>query len=344
LPSWEHLLAIHLLGWLFLGLAIWVLLNRWQDENPLPRSSLQERFRQFMRGSARKRLRIRAKLLAVNPFLWLASRDRFRFFGIWVFTVAMVGVALWSEGRNPGSFFIFVIGASFMHKVMMCGVASSQLLIEHEQGSLEMLLSTPLTSREIIRGQYMAAIRRFRGPALLLLLLHFYAWHAALGSKLALPFVSNAGASFFLLPIYTVMYLFDLHAAARLGIWGATQNPVPQGATGFAVNRLIIAPASLFFIGVILAWLAKHFFGWGIPLSGGQLAVIWFVLGISNNIFWLKQTREKLPVAVWEMAFRRYLPEPIGLIGKLGGILGRYFGQCRQAFGKKRFAAGPRQI
>jgi ABC-type transport system involved in multi-copper enzyme maturation permease subunit len=337
-PLWQTLLSTHLLGWCFLGLAIFLLPRIWQDRPSRARRSLREWWRDFSRGTLRQRARLRLKLLDRNPFLWLASRDRLRFAGVTIFTIFFGGLALWISTLRRELLLPLVLGLTFIHKLMMCGISSSQIGIEQEQGSLEMLLSTPLTEREILRGQYLAAVRRFRVAALLLFLLQLYAWHFT-GTHSLLPASLLPVFMFVLAPSFIAAHFLDLHTAAWLGMWGAARASVAQAATRIAFGSLIIVPAMIFFSGVIALGLLNYFFGIRLPISFPVVMLIWLSLAVLNDFFWLRRTRALLPGALRLAAYRRYLPEPLNFWGKLGKALGTAFRRSRTALGKPGLAA-----
>src|SRR5204863_9301007 len=65
----------------------------WQDQ---PSDSFKMRWVDFWQlriyGTVRKRLSLRKRLLAVNPFFWLAARVWFKPFGVWM---ALIFVGMW---------------------------------------------------------------------------------------------------------------------------------------------------------------------------------------------------------------------------------------------------------
>src|SRR5205085_2165246 len=119
------------------------------------------------------RLRLRQRL-EPNPFIWLALRDRLRFFGAWIVTTIMMGVAIAiyiASGGHPASMMAFSLAIMVIHCLMAAGSGATQLQIEQEQGTLELLLSTPLKMRDVLQGQLRATLRQMRGPVLLVTLL-----------------------------------------------------------------------------------------------------------------------------------------------------------------------------
>jgi ABC-type transport system involved in multi-copper enzyme maturation permease subunit len=327
---WWNFLCTNLLGWMFLGLAAWQLPRRWQDAPAGVQTgfNLKEWWRRISYGNDAVRAALRARLLERNPFLWLASRDRLRFLGASIATFGMVAVALaifWVSSSATGTLLVFVITLGVVHKVMLCSAGATQLIAEQEQGALEMLISTPLTADQIIRGQFRATARYFWPPVALALLLQLFTlfilfrapWDPAFANMRAGPLA------------YVLLYLFDLYTAIWLAMWGAVLSREPKHAVGAALGRLLFLPGLIFFAGAVALWTASAFLGAVIHVSRDALVPIWFGLGIINNFFWLRRIRARLPGMVRTYAFRRYLPEETGLFGSLGRWSGSVHGRMR---------------
>jgi hypothetical protein len=99
--------------------------------------------------------------LAVNPFLWLTSRERWKPILVWGFLAvcAVLWLLDWWHWRKlwldqiTCVFTGLVLGAVL--KVWMTSEASWQLAADRRSGALELLLVTPLSEREICRGQWL---------------------------------------------------------------------------------------------------------------------------------------------------------------------------------------------
>ncbi|MBI3875035.1 MAG: ABC transporter permease subunit, partial [Verrucomicrobia bacterium] len=94
---WWSLLTTHLLGWLLLAEASQLLPRVWRDRPATVRRELwRERWLRWSYGDAAERARYRARLLSVNPFYWLAGRDRLK--PAYVYFFLGVCGALWLWG------------------------------------------------------------------------------------------------------------------------------------------------------------------------------------------------------------------------------------------------------
>ena len=323
---WWNLLAMHLLGWFFLALATWTILRRWQDKPERPKFSIRAGWKGLSFGTKRVRERLRARLLDPNPFVWLAARDRLRFLGAWILTLAMLGVGgfiYYFNPGGPGPALGICIGATMMHRFWVCGMGAAQLLAEQEQGTLEMLFSTPLGARDVLRGQFRATVRQLRGPVLLVLLLHVAVALLIEGQRApAVEMIAVLGSLFF--------YLFDLYTAIWLSMWGAVIARNPKHAGGAAIARLMGIPFFTVATATIVITVLNAFFGFGVSPSPAFVATCIGVLIIMNNIYWIRRVRRDLPGLLRTYAFRRYeSTEEKGFFAMLGRNLGRFYAGFR---------------
>jgi hypothetical protein len=111
-------------------------------------------------------------LLDRNPFFWLIARRRWKPYLVPMLpglVVALFGLAWWMEGGgDPPWELAWVLGPALhlLLKFWVAGEAAAALVTHRRQGAFELLLSTPLTVQDILRGQFLAW-RRVFGPSLL---------------------------------------------------------------------------------------------------------------------------------------------------------------------------------
>lgn len=167
---WGGLLVSGGLGSLFLAMASLVLPRAWQERDhssAIPFAARVPGLRDVR--PVPKRARQRRDLLEQSPLAWLAGHGLGPSWGAWmvVFLWACVVLVLGLlEGGSSipfaGSYSAMPFG--FCLKAIFA-LHAGRLLAEHRRsGALELLLCTPLTSREILRGQLTALIRTFRAP------------------------------------------------------------------------------------------------------------------------------------------------------------------------------------
>ncbi len=165
---WISLVASHLFAWLMLLLASWTLPRVWQDK-PARRSKRTVAtseisavaFNPPIRQAAR-----RSELLDVNPILWLAGNGSGMRLRAWFLALscAAIVIFIWCLNRDFWSlvgtgYAILLFGLLF--KVLIAFQACRFFVDARRNGALEMILSTPLTSYEIIQGQWLALKRIF---------------------------------------------------------------------------------------------------------------------------------------------------------------------------------------
>ena len=336
--SW-NLAWTHLLGWLFIGLAVWCLLRRWQDEPPAKRAIFRELWKAISLGSRATRLKLRRKLLDRNPFMWLASRDRLQTAMAWIASVcvlAFIGFTFSRGVLRAEMLTVTGLAMSVLLQLTFSGAAGAQLFREYEQGTLEMILSTPLSVREVIDGQLAAALRQYRT----LFALTFSLLGAGLISLFfrgGTPYLIAAAA----LVVYTGLLLLQFYAIGWVGMWSIVTAPDPKKATTNAFFYVTILPGLLF--GLINA--GFQFVNWliGFRFSPGPglLVPLFFVLAFSNCLYWLRRAQRELPRELRLFAFRRYTPhERLTLLGLIGRLLGTWIHRARAV--RKKVVLNPR--
>jgi len=126
--------------------------------------------RKWVYGNAGQRKALRTRLLEVNPFCWLVVSRPVQACGVWM--VLGFVVCWWLYMRVvvhlPWAEESFSLTTAFdLDSVLKLwiGIEACQRLAEEQKiGSLELLLSTPLSERGILRGQFLALKRQFLKP------------------------------------------------------------------------------------------------------------------------------------------------------------------------------------
>ena len=142
----------------------------WQDKFKLRRvqKKTKPQPQQAPKGSAQQFTAFRARLLDVSAFFWLAARPGRKVIYVWIL---MALVACW--WAIPHLFFPSVemeagyalaIMLNLALKLWITVEAGSQMAEDKKSGAFELLLTTPITLRDIVRGQLMALRRQFLAP------------------------------------------------------------------------------------------------------------------------------------------------------------------------------------
>ena len=163
---WETLAVSHLLGWFLLGFTSWLLPRIWQEKAILPESKgIFWRLRRQTRGSATQRAKARQKLLPINPILWLIGDEPAMRNTVWLIVFIWGAVILFLSSQDPaGSLVTANVGTKivgFLLKLMVASQACRFFVESRKNGSLEMLLCTPLRNRDVVRGQWLSLKRLF---------------------------------------------------------------------------------------------------------------------------------------------------------------------------------------
>lgn len=173
-PYWDTLLLTEGLGWLMLVSACLLVPYTWQDRRSGNAANNRGWPYQWKFGSDRRRRRLRTKLLDQQPMTWLACRERWQAFILWMVTVLAAGAFLASVGRSAptGIWIMWNYVARLFVALLYLWMASQavRFFIEARRSGLtELLLVTPVSERQIVKGQWRGLLRMFGLPLLLLL-------------------------------------------------------------------------------------------------------------------------------------------------------------------------------
>ena len=238
---WVSLLVYHLAGWWCLWRACRLLPHVWQcDAKRGWMDRCQDALEQWSYGRAEKRRRHRTALLDRNPFLWHASRDRWKPRYVWLLLVSLTATWWWSNYGNPEWYFnsaslvpALMILNGFL-KIWVASEACTRLVADRRAGALELLLSTPLTTGEIIHGQWLALRRQFGPPILAAFVVEYYALRHSFDAGVVL-----AGLA---------MTLLDILAAGWVGLWLGLKAKNTSHALALATGLVLILPWAGFLV------------------------------------------------------------------------------------------------
>jgi ABC-type transport system involved in multi-copper enzyme maturation permease subunit len=307
--------VIHGLGWSFLVLASLLAPRAWQDR-PAGAQTLRwrERWHWWSYGNVLERARFRSRLLERGAYFWLAARARLRPAYVWAVLGLVACGWVWGlarSGRDWLDEMTYVLTGLLLNlliKVWFALEAGRPLAEDRRQGALELLLSTPLTVKDILRGQLLALRRQFEGPVAVVLLV--FLLFMLLGASDALSQQEPADRSFWILvwAAGMVMLLADLAGLYWLGMWqGLTaKNPTRAAATNLGCILLLPwAVATLGMLAASLVWsnaedtLVIRFF-----------LALWFGLGLAADLAFGAWSRHRLLTEFRLAATRRYEPLP----------------------------------
>jgi hypothetical protein len=312
---WTPLLLIHLNAWIFLAAASWWMPRCWQERPVKPRVGLLARLRRWYDAKCVPR----AKLLGVNPFLWLSVRNRLGSSKVWatlfVFNAVWL-IYLLKYGFHYIGVPMCVLAVVVHHvliKLFVAAEAAGNIEEQRRSGGLEFLLTcTPLKVEEIIAGQWAALSRLFLAPMVAVLLADLI--YLALAQQELNPHRESTDFAAFIIGAM-IMLVLDYFTLGSVGMWKGMIHRKSRGrAAGAAIAQVLILPwIILFFIVSLLANNGVHGFG--------DLVAIWFMVGLGTDGFSAMWAEKRLRE---EFRARAAIhgEEPIGLLGKLGRALG----------------------
>ena len=296
---WYSLLTLHLLGWGALALASFVAPRSWQDKPPGAKSMRwRDRWQLWSDGDPRVRHAFRTRLLEQNPFFWLASRPRMKPALVWSFLGTAACAWVWglAKFRKEGwlNETVYVFTALVLNFCLRCWFATEaprRLAEDRRAGTLELMLTTPLTVQEILRGQRFALERQFLGPVLLVLAVETLFMFASLSE------VISGGERAYWVCLWgagMMMFAADLVTLYWIGMWQSLTAKNPARATGNSLALVMIIPWIVIALGMLFMALGP--FSTGLGMDPGWIALgLWFVAGIGlDGVLTLRARRRLL--------------------------------------------------
>ncbi|MDB6027239.1 MAG: hypothetical protein JWM68_3462 [Verrucomicrobiales bacterium] len=313
---WWKIALTHGYAWLFLVLSCFIVPRSWQESSSSTKTASWRGFaRWIVEGSRENRDALRRRLLDTNAFLWLAGRGRGKTVVLWSFLLGLAVIWLWcwatfgKEWLNKGT---YVFTAIFLHgilKYFMATEACRRFVEDRRSGALELLLSTPLTVQEIIRGQRLALLRQFSGPVLavgiidcLFLILGFNERNAYSSREETFwAVICLVGISIF---------IFDMIALGWVGMWLGMKSRGANRATLGSLARIVILRWVIFAVSLMI-------FGWlslfrSISHEEYVFTLYWFAISVAINLLFMLLAKHNLNRKFLDIATQRFDFKPLG--------------------------------
>lgn len=310
---WIASALTHAYGWLFLGAASRIVPRTWQDRAVSSKASRrQDAWNNLAQGNQKQRKALRDRLLSINPFFWLAGRARFRPHLVWLMLALSTGLWFWgyfkmgrTEWMNEGNYIFTAIVLHSLLKFWLTSEACRRFVEDRQTGAMELLLSTPLSVAEILHGQRLALARQFLGPVLAVVFVDLIFLLLGLNNPNmrgddALLWVMTWAAGAF-------VFLMDLNTLSWVSMWaGLTCRRVNQAA-GAAISRILFLPW-LVFVGLLslLSFATVVGFSWSGDWAGPGMILAWFLISVTNNIFFGGWARRRTHSQFREIATSRF--------------------------------------
>lgn len=179
---------------LFLCAAGIVLSRVWQDKpDTATQDSVDSRLREWICGNSAWRKQLSQRWSDLNPYVWLALRDRWLLSLAWiviggVMLLWLVACVWWPHSWiKPANFFLTAILLNYMLNWISIFAAAKTIGDNRRSGALELLLTTPLSHLDIIRGQLAAMREQFRPIARAVLIFEIIMFVMGLQSRFWTP-------------------------------------------------------------------------------------------------------------------------------------------------------------
>ncbi|MBI3880904.1 MAG: ABC transporter permease subunit [Verrucomicrobia bacterium] len=335
---WWSLGATHALSWAFLALASWQLPRSWQQSAP---SAGREKFEAKLNlaafGRADRQAAFRARLLDLNPVLWLNARNRVGTALVWAALAAGALVWLWCVVKypkdifEPGAFLMTALAAHTILKMWFASESCRRFAEDRRNGALELILSTPLTDAEIFRGQKLALLRMFGGPTAVILIVDALfivgCWSQPSGTGMARTQEDALTWTFVFLAGMAVL-VADLFTMSWLGMWAGLTARSVNRASGSLISRVMVLPWAVFWMGGMLM-IPLNFLG-NLNLGAEFFIFAWAALSLGNDLLWYHWAKGRMVSRFRAVATERF-DAPKGVLARAGGALGRFYGRTTAA-------------
>jgi ABC-type transport system involved in multi-copper enzyme maturation permease subunit len=306
---WYSMAAVHGLGWGLLTLASLVAPHTWQDRPAGAQwQRWGERWKLWSYGDPEERARFRRRLLDSNPFYWLAARARIKPALVWGF-LALIGCG-WAWGLAKGGRAwlapdMYVTTGLLLNFALRCwfaAEATQPLAAERKAGTLEMLLATPLSVSQILRGQRQALVRQFSGPVVVVLLVE--------ALFLVANLKDNPGPDLVFVTLFYLagmsMLVVDFWALYWVGMWQGLSARNQSRATSTTLGQILILPWVVI-AAVLLLFAIATLGGATVPGGGeGAFLSLWFVVGLTVDVVFALAAWRKLQTRFRQVAQQRY--------------------------------------
>jgi ABC-type transport system involved in multi-copper enzyme maturation permease subunit len=220
-----------------------ILPRSWQVKGDGAVVAWKQRLQLWMLGDVEQRRRRRTRLLERNPIFWLGARDRFG--PIWpaLFMITALCAAgaciLYYEIPYEPAFAVVFVSLAITDFYIRGRVATLSALLfgrERQMGTWEMILSTPMTVREIIKGNKMAVRHHLLRTHLTFLLVYAVVVWAAMVK------MNAHSANGWIALMFGVFSIGEFYVLCYAGMWRGMRAHNVVHAPGQALTRVMITP------------------------------------------------------------------------------------------------------
>ncbi len=298
---WPCLAVQHALAWVFLFAAARRTPRIWQEKAEAAVSSTGF-FQRWRFGSRNARLAFRRKYLDRDPIAWIVLRDRWLPRVIWMFTFIMIvpRIALllgsYIFGSSLGGSYVSIIILSysqtllaFFQQLFIAMLACRFLATSRSAGALELLLVTPISARQMVRGQLAAMWKALAFPLITISAVYLF--------YVAVSLVPRAGSSSQYSAFYGVVMIVpslvqpftDAAGLTLFGMWmGLTNRKSSAAISKTMIYGWLLPLFALWFIQLLFQYLMVSRSGAGLRavLMLNTASIILYLGKDAFFIFW----------------------------------------------------------
>ena len=250
----------------------------------------------------------RTRLLNISACFWLGARQRLKPTLVWAFLGLCGCVWAWGAFKwrddwlQEGTYLATALILHLTLKLWVASEACQRFGPDHRSGALELLLSTPLTVREVLRGQMLALKRQFLWPLLAVVGIDFLFLLA--GARR----LSSAGDNFWVSFCGAEMVLLaaDVYALIWVGMWVGLISKRPNRASGATIARVLVLPCGVWAGLLILTTFTP--FWHRVEDKWPFYLLLWFGLGMITDIFFCLWAKFRLLRDLRTVATQRFVP------------------------------------
>src|SRR6185436_8506903 len=250
-----------LLGLLFFSLACFIVPRTWHDKTQTASGARRGVSWEILKfGSAVRRKELRLRLLGINPFCWLTSRDRLKRWLVWAFLGVIALIWAWALAFYPGDVrdpSAYVWTGLIAHTVLRFWVAAEacrRFCLDRQNGALELLLSTPLPIEEVLNGQIISLRRQFAAPVAVVVAADLIFLAASYDTEATVTWLAGI-----------VMLIADLITLGWVSMWLGLNSRNTIRAAAVAIARILFLPWLAFLILLTVIALFHAFFNQYMP-------------------------------------------------------------------------------
>jgi hypothetical protein len=328
---WIGLFTCQIIAWALLGSACLLVPRTWQEKSRKTATSKESWSYRLKYGGVNRRARLRRKLIELNPVMWLACRERWQSAAIWTMAILVLGtfIALLVSDLPPDVWAVwsFVGGALALGFYLWTASQACRFFVEaRRSGLVELMLETPLTVKDIVRGQWGALQRMFGLPVALFLCTQLFAGalsHQASWSGVRMSGGGpNLAVTMIMAAASVVVMAANLIALSWFGMWMGLTSKSANLATLKTLVFVCVIPGFVitFAAGLLIPLVMFTMVSTGISSTRGSFAV-WFptlipllsmaltsVLSLGKSVFFSLWARRKLYSSFRERAALSVVP------------------------------------